>query len=252
MRHSYVGDAGDFGKYGLLRAFCERDHDQLGVVWYLTDSDEHNNDGRHDGYLNPTSRQHLELYRNCDQQLYDRLAEIREQTQLDLGMVEDGSVLPRNTVFYREPVPVLTENMDREEAWVGRHAWHEAALESTTGSRMVFTDPDNGIIFSDRGQAEQRKPSHKHVYWHEIKAFLDRQQSVVAYHHFGRHMRHTDQIQHCLRVIRSAGFNAWAVHYRRGTARAFVVIPADQHHDTLWQRSQSYAGTWQAHASLVA
>ena len=34
MQDRYVGDIGDFGKYGLLRALCGRDL-YLGVVWYL-------------------------------------------------------------------------------------------------------------------------------------------------------------------------------------------------------------------------
>lgn len=34
MQDRYVGDIGDFGKYGLLRALCAHDL-SLGVVWYL-------------------------------------------------------------------------------------------------------------------------------------------------------------------------------------------------------------------------
>ena len=44
MQDRYVGDVGDFGKYGLLRALCGGDL-TLGVVWYLYPDEEANNDG---------------------------------------------------------------------------------------------------------------------------------------------------------------------------------------------------------------
>ena len=44
MRHEYVGDIGDFGKYALLKALAGNDL-TLGVVWYLNVVNESNNDG---------------------------------------------------------------------------------------------------------------------------------------------------------------------------------------------------------------
>src|SRR5947209_11324823 len=44
MRHEYVGDVGDFGKYALLNALASKDM-PLGVVWYLNTCIESNNDG---------------------------------------------------------------------------------------------------------------------------------------------------------------------------------------------------------------
>ena len=80
MQNRYVGDVGDFGKYGLLRALCLPDGDKnpalkLGVVWYLTSDETHNNDGRHIGYLEPTP-ENLLAFRACDPDLYDGLRKI--------------------------------------------------------------------------------------------------------------------------------------------------------------------------------
>ena len=77
MQNRYVGDVGDFGKYGLLRALCrpsgaENRPLRLGVVWYLTTDETHNNDGRHIGYLEPTPK-NLRDFRACDPDLYDTL-----------------------------------------------------------------------------------------------------------------------------------------------------------------------------------
>ena len=58
MRDRYVGDIGDFAKYGLLRAIGKGK--RLGVAWYLcvgneaprVDSEEvSTGDGRHTAYL---------------------------------------------------------------------------------------------------------------------------------------------------------------------------------------------------------
>ncbi len=57
MQDRYVGDVGDFGKYGLLRSLCRGDEHgaalRLGVLWYRFDGDDSTaaNDGRHTDYL---------------------------------------------------------------------------------------------------------------------------------------------------------------------------------------------------------
>lgn len=257
MRHPYVGDVGDFGKYGLLRVVGRSPGGlRLGVVWYLTDAQEHNNDGKHDGYLKNRSKWERESFRRCDPALYDRMGAIRQNTQLDLNMVEGGTILPRNTIFQNRPVPAFRGRVSKEaeyqERWSLRDQWHVDAMREVAKARCVFTDPDNGIIFTERAKIVRRKPSHKHSYWHEIADYLRRDQSVIAYHHLGRqgggHLKH---IRDCLQRIGSAGFEAWAIHYRRGTARAFFIIPVGGCRDELLHRTRSYVENWKAHAALI-
>ena len=50
MQNRYVGDIGDFGKLGLLRALSSKGL-SIGVNWYLTTDESHNGDGRHVDYL---------------------------------------------------------------------------------------------------------------------------------------------------------------------------------------------------------
>src|SRR5829696_4979011 len=52
MQDRYVGDVGDFGKYGLLRTLGAGL--SLGVVWYLVPNESHNADGKHTSYLIPS------------------------------------------------------------------------------------------------------------------------------------------------------------------------------------------------------
>ena len=72
LQNRYVGDLGDFGKYGLLKALCG-DTLKLGVNWYLIPDESHN--GKHTAYLKSTHKDST-AYRSCDPELYDSLRKI--------------------------------------------------------------------------------------------------------------------------------------------------------------------------------
>lgn len=66
MQNRYAGDAGDFGKIGLLRSLA-RTGLKVGVNWYLVADEAHNEDGRHIGYL------HDSKFAGCDDELLGKL-----------------------------------------------------------------------------------------------------------------------------------------------------------------------------------
>lgn len=66
MQDRYVGDLGDFVKYGLLRAICGTK--RLGVAWYLHPDAGPAGDGRHTAYLQDPSE-----WRHLDADLFDVL-----------------------------------------------------------------------------------------------------------------------------------------------------------------------------------
>ena len=49
MKNQYVGDIGDYGKYGLLRFLSNRGI-KIGINWYLTEDDK-SSDGKFIEYL---------------------------------------------------------------------------------------------------------------------------------------------------------------------------------------------------------
>lgn len=71
MKNQYVGDVGDYGKYGLLRYISNKGI-HIGVNWYLTE-DDGSNDGKFISYLSKESE------RKYDGELYDFLKEIIEK-----------------------------------------------------------------------------------------------------------------------------------------------------------------------------
>ena len=69
MKNQYIGDVGDYGKYGLLR-FLRDTGMQIGVNWYLTPCDE-----RTDG----CRREYLDAVCRLVRLWHDRLGECIEE-----------------------------------------------------------------------------------------------------------------------------------------------------------------------------
>ena len=74
MQDRYTGDIGDFGKLGLLRILQSRSL-TIGVNWYLTPDEDHNDDGKHTKYLKDES------YRKYDEALWLELNQIVDAKQ---------------------------------------------------------------------------------------------------------------------------------------------------------------------------
>ncbi len=256
MRHEYVGDVGDFGKYGLLRALHKSaPRKRLGVLWYLTEVPEQTNDGKHDGYLKDGSSRTKNHFLECDPDLYRKMLRIRESGVLNLSQIQNGSILSSTTAFFENPVPSLQlgDRILAQEAWERRQQWHAVAMRSLRASDYIFADPDNGVIFPGSVKSKEPKPSHKHAYWSELSAFLEKGKAVVTYHHLGRQRGgHLKYISETIARINDLGYRCMAVHYRRGSARAFLLIPTSIEQLNWFSKTcRTFSTTWSQHCSLV-
>ncbi|MDR3634133.1 MAG: hypothetical protein P4L84_10025 [Isosphaeraceae bacterium] len=252
MRNSYVADVGDFGKYGLLRALNQLGPQyRLGVLWYLTNQKETNNDGRHDSYLRYSGKKRA-LFRDCDPTLYDHLAIIRSQPQLDVQQIELRGILPKDTIFFRCAVPTARRDGAILAGHSTREEWAVKAQAELTKADCVFVDPDNGVSFEALPPGHRRF-SHKHAYWAELQRFLLAGKSIVAYHHLGRQRGgHVRLIGTYLDLICGFGYPASAIHYRRGSARAFFLVPASVEHRTWLSNACShFTSVWSAHCTKI-
>ncbi len=224
----------------------------VGVVWYLVPDETHNSDGKHIHYLDP-SAYNQERYRDCDPTLYDTLREIVWSNKRNISSIRDHRVLPLGTRFYEA---VLTFNrrddqgpFTRGDRVAQRTAWLYDALKLTAGCDVVFVDPDNG--FEVRvGPYQRRGP--KYVFFDELLPYLERDQSLVIYHHIGRHGSAWDQIRERLAQIHSKlGREAFALLYHRGSARAFFVVPAPRHRMNLISKAKMLMlSSWSRHFEL--
>ena len=259
MQNKYVGDLGDFGKFGLLRALCSPVEPagasliSLGIVWYLVLDEEKNSDGRFVDFLD-LSAMNQERYRACDPFLYDALRWIVLSGSRNVGSIRDGNILPLGTRFYDVPLTFADLRVGRANVRCHRlerrSFWLEGALQATEGCDIVFLDPDNGLEVGV-GSHELRGP--KYAFFEELLPFVQRDQSLLVYHHVSRRGTALDQVKGRMAQIQDRlGRSALALLYHRGSARAFFVVPAPRHWEVLSQRAMAFLETrWAQHFEIV-
>lgn len=256
MQDRYTGDLGDFGKYGLLRALCQRDDDlgpqlSLGVVWYLVPDEEGNDDGKHTRYLDPSTSDQSR-FRRCDPALYDGLWAIIRRGSRRVSWIRQRNILPSGTVFYEIPLTfhgLSVAGQDAREARLAhRREWLQGAVDSTNRCDVVFVDPDNGL---EVGTMRHHKRGPKYVYFDELRPYVQRGQSVVVYQHISRARSAAEQINARLSQLStklSCPCDPFALLYHRGTSRAFFVVPGKGHRDILARRADRLVrGPWGEH-----
>lgn len=138
MQDRYTGDIGDYGKLGMLRRLAAAGL-RVGVNWYRTPDENHNEDGKFIQYVQPAGKA---SYRPCDPLLWDALAQIVNSGQRQVESLETPAVL--DAVFFHETLDFSNVHF-REREGV-RAAWHSRALAALAGCEIVFVDPDNGLM----------------------------------------------------------------------------------------------------------
>lgn len=164
VQDAYVGDIGDYGKYGLLRVLAGHGL-RLGVNWYAVASQKtgKQDDGKFIQYLLSPGE-----YRRYDPELFDALDNIvNHEKNRTLVRIEALKLFPAQ--FYSVP---LTGK---------REVWHHQALETLAGAELVFLDPDNGL--ETERMYQTGKSTEKHVRTEELADYYRRGQSVVLYQH---------------------------------------------------------------------
>ena len=257
MQNRYVGDIGDFGKYGLLRALVglgeastPSDPICLGVVWYLYRDESHNSDGKHTGYLRCTPANHAR-FRTCDPGLYDALRRLVATNNRHITGVRESGILPADTAYFERCLDYAgrASRRWRQEA---RTNWMDGALQATVEADVIFVDPDNGI---SETEGALRKGGPKYVFMEDLGRFYGRGQSLVIYHHLGRRGPAVQQIKHFAKSLQSnpkLPRLPWSLWYHRGTARAYFVAAQERHESVLKNRLASFLDVpWRTHFELV-
>jgi hypothetical protein len=144
MQDKYVGDVGDFGKYGMLNEIYNQSNGDitLGINWYKATKEEDNNDGKHIDYLKDTFKAKAS-YIQCFPELYAKLKHIIQTDKRSLMEIEKNQILPENTIFYSQPIPYLAPYYETRE--IERIDWFQNSLTHLKNADIIFVDPDNGI-----------------------------------------------------------------------------------------------------------
>ena len=197
MQDRYVGDIGDFGKYGLLRELfgCPEEPEsgcglRLGVAWYLSPDESEKTDGKFIDYLWKPKTKDKKL-RDCDPMLYKELYRIvLERNRRRILEVQDSGILLKDTLYYEQCLS-YPDREPQSSRRLRREAWLNGALEATKTADVVFVDPDNGI---SEKPIQFRKHGPKCVFMEDLSQFYERGQSLVIYHHLGRQGAAIEQI----------------------------------------------------------
>ena len=257
MQNRYVGDIGDFGKYGLLRFICGLRENpntkrlfRLGVVWYLHPDESHNSDGKYTGYLARTPESH-DRFRVCDPLLYESLRQLIVAGERHVTRVRKIGILPYDTEYYERSLS-YPRGQSRISRQASREEWIEEALKATSEADVIFVDPDNGI---SETVDPLSKSGPKFVFMDDLQEFAGRNQTLVVYHHLGRRGTAAEQIK---RVGESLQLNLelaqrpWSLWYHRGTARVYFIVARERHESVIESRLASFlSGPWGAHFELV-
>lgn len=218
MRDQFVGDIGDFGKYGMLRYLCgvtgpKMDNPMnLGVVWHRNESGSV--DGNKIGYLN-VSDSNDSLYRECDKILYDTLQRLVgesliSRTKRNIDQIEQSICLSYDTKFYDVP-ELINDHSD----------WR---------MDTIFFDPDNGIALRIKSNKEIELQfdtnSREHVSLRELQRFAKQGCSLIIYQHSIRTSDWIKKIAEELEKISTTNhpLRVWALRWHREQSRVYFIV----------------------------
>ena len=169
MQNRYAGDIGDFGKLGLLRGLREIGF-TVGVNWYLTPDESHNQDGAFVKY---------EKLKPCDEKLWIELQQIVDSENRTVSALQKERILKAK--FYAEPLDF--KGKKKAERQQIREDWQQKALKALSGVDLIFADPDNGMVVRS---AEGKPKENKYVLPKELAEYYEQGSSVIYYQHKAR------------------------------------------------------------------
>lgn len=216
MQDAYVGDIGDYGKYGLLRNISNT-FLHLAINWYRAKPTKviKQDDGKFIDYLKQP-----EIYRKYDSELFDELFRIviKEQQRKieEVEAIDIGAAY-----FFSEEIPKR------------REVWHDQGLLKTQKADIVFLDPDNGL--ATIRMMKDGSYSEKHVKWNELKDYYDRGQSVILYQHRPQRTKGEDMIERITEFNRSylmADF-LFGLEFHKYTNRYYFFFCHNKHANGL-------------------
>ena len=254
MQDRYVGDVGDFGKYGLLRWLTGETGQkpkeqplQLGVVWWMNNEEKDTGYGGVIGYLSKTPRNESK-FRACDPCLYLHLKQLVFSDRREVRAVQNSGILPKDTLFSCEELPHVCDGK-KDYAIVRnyRKSWLKRARKRMEGASLIFVDPDVGINFHNKSTSDP-----KYVTMNELRKLSRCDKSLVVYQSFGR-KKHCEQIASWVNQFKKQFTESNILVMRFGTIepRALIVVIQGDLKPIIGERLKCFARSeWKKHFVL--
>ena len=229
MKNQYVGDIGDYGKYGMLRFLAEHGI-KIGVNWYLTKNDG-SKDGKHITYLDNAKE------RIYDPIVYDALKELANRPDKTVHMVESADIIPG--AFYYHAL-LATGDLPWKQRRQERERWHGQAMEELREVRLVFADPDNGTIGNKR---PEDKGAEKYVLQEELADYYRRGQNIVYYCQRGRWTEAKWKAKRAEMHELLPDAKICVLTFHRGTQRAYVFVVHPEEYERYYDLLTEFVNT---------
>lgn len=242
MQHRYVGDIGDFGKFGLINFLVRNGENKealrLGVLWFLThprEKEAQKKDGKHTNYLSETKGKVFSQYNPT---LHQKLRQVLAK-QRHLSEISNHEILPKDTIYWEEVAedPYLPSTYRK----LYRQAYLAQAAIAVRKAHLVFCDPDNGL--GNFGSDASSNNSGKSIFLDELKMLWELKHSLLIYNHRPRQSEEIlrgryHQLKSHLKAEQITVFR-----YRKGTQRDFLLISQTKHRKTLEPRVREFQNT---------
>jgi diadenosine tetraphosphate (Ap4A) HIT family hydrolase len=235
MQDRYVGDIGDFVKYGLLRALSP--DLKLGVAWYLFPDEKESRDGKHLDYLGDPNR-----WRPRDPELFDEMKRIVTKGQRSVAAVENSELF-EGVKFYTKVQSSDLRNLAQRKAW--RSGWFSDLLQELKNCDLVFADPDNGLYLPDDQSLGQRR-QWKRLPLEEARSMANGRTAVLYHHNTRWKGGHNSEVDHWVEKL---GPTTLALRWRAYSARTFFVVNPTK---VIAARLKKFAEEWGPEARLHA
>ena len=232
MRDQWVGDIGDFAKYGLLRHLCGvtgpsvDNPPSLGIIWYYQEG-RVGGDGN-TNYLRGGSP--LCKIINFDPYLYKAIQRLVEPNCRTVYDVQNAKIFPSpSTKYFINPVGTGIR---------GRPNWFKCAKNAMQGAELVFLDPDNG----SQPSCTSKSRGPKHVRIEEVEELVAQDKSLVIYQHVA-HGADTELIRLSFASTVIARLGRPIRTFQWGS-RYFFIIPSENRENYLLSRLNSFEELW--------
>ena len=210
MKNQYVGDIGDYGKYGLLR-FLAKNGIKIGINWYLTENDG-SSDGKFIYYLNKPAEG------KYDPELFNSLGKIAFHPDKTVEMIESAGIIP-GAEFYN--VLLRSKCLELEKRKTARCLWFNNSILLLNEVELIFADPDNGISYRKNMKT---KDSEKYILPEEVYKYYKSGKNVVFYCHKGRRGEEAwDKAKSGIGKYINDAY-VLAITYHRGTQRSYIFV----------------------------
>jgi len=234
LQNRYVGDIGDFVKYGLIRA-VSKSH-KIGIAWYLYPDENHNKDGRHIDYLDDP-----EKWRHLDPDLFDGIRQIVCSGLRDVRAIENSGLL-NNAVFSST---LLSFEGVTESRALQRTDWYQDVSSDLKDASLIFADPDNGLC-EDRDYLMGTKSHWKRIPISEVRSLTLGRTGIFYHHNSRRAGGHIKEIQHWIQHL---GKDTIAIYWRRISNRTFFIVNPNK---DLKYHVHEFAQRWAPHCEIVS